>query len=202
MHRPRCREPGQIISWFLRRWQRWRALSRKYVNALALKPSTIGRSGRSGGPLRCSWGSSRWSHTLCTPTDGARCTNCAQGGVVREAVSDLLPTLWRWCVRSFVGAGSDFLRVIWRDRHGESPAGVCGAANRRGLLCGVMAKVQLRACLVSSRVRLEGAKSASFTRGTASYEPFLRGIFLSLRSVSIKASDPIGPPHTPEHQIG
>src|SRR3712207_3520660 len=43
---------------------------------------------------------------------------------------------------------------------------------------------QVRACLVSDRVRLEEAKSASFPRRTASYGPYLRGSFLRFRSVS------------------
>src|SRR3954447_24820128 len=47
-----------------------------------------------------------------------------------------------------------------------------------------MDKVELRACLVSSRVRLGGAKSASFTEGTATCEPFLRGSILHFRRVS------------------
>src|SRR3712207_5399100 len=65
-----------------------------------------------------------------------------------------------------------------------------------------MAKVQLRACLVSNRVGLGGAKSASFTRRTASCELFLRGSFLSFRSVSTKESRQIGPPCTPQRQKG
>jgi hypothetical protein len=38
---------------------------------------------------------------------------------------------------------SDFLRIGAASRDGKSPTGVPGKANRRGLLCGVMAKVQL-----------------------------------------------------------
>ena len=57
---------------------------------------------------------------------------------------------------------------------------------------------ELRACLVSNRVGLGGAKSASFTCGTASYELFLRGSFLSFRSVSTKVSYQRGPPSAPE----
>jgi DDE superfamily endonuclease len=48
--------------------------------------------------------------------------------------------------QAVVGAGtSDFSRVTAGDRRSKSPAGVYGTADRRGLLCGVMAKVQLRA---------------------------------------------------------
>jgi hypothetical protein len=48
--------------------------------------------------------------------------------------------------------------------------------------------VSLRACLVSNRVGLGGAKSASFTRGTAPCGLFLQGKFLRFRSVSTKES--------------
>jgi hypothetical protein len=34
-----------------------------------------------------------------------------------------------------------YSQVAVAERHGESPAGICGAADRRGLLRGVMAKV-------------------------------------------------------------
>src|SRR3712207_1331216 len=57
----------------------------------------------------------------------------------------------------------------------------------------------LRACLVSNRVGLGGAKSAPFTRGTASREPFLRGSFFGFRSVSSKESPQRVPPRTPEN---
>ena len=46
----------------------------------------------------------------------------------------------------------------------------------------------LRACLVSNRVGLGGAKSASPIRRTVPRGPFLRGSFLSLRSVSTEES--------------
>src|SRR5215212_11844719 len=60
-------------------------------------------------------------------------------------------------------------------------------------------RLRLRACLVSNRGGLGGAKSASFTRGTASREPFLRGSFFGFRSVSSKESPQRGPPRTPEN---
>src|SRR5215212_258171 len=85
-------------------------------------------------------------HTLGTPTDGVGGRNRPQGSVVRQAVSDLLRRFSAGA-QGVVGAGSDFLRVARRDRHGKSPTRVCGAANRRGLLCSVMAKVELR-CLL------------------------------------------------------
>src|SRR5215207_6617137 len=52
----------------------------------------------------------------------------------------------------------------------------------------------LRACLVSNRVRLGGAKAASLTRETASCELFLHSSFLSFGSVSTKESYQTGPP--------
>jgi hypothetical protein len=48
--------------------------------------------------------------------------------------------------------------------------------------------LHLRACLASNRVGLGEAKSASFTRVTASYELFLRGRFLNFRSVLPKGA--------------
>ena len=45
---------------------------------------------------------------------------------------------------------------------------------------------RLRACLVSNRVGLGGAESASFTRGTASRGRSLHGGFFGFRSVSSK----------------
>ena len=53
--------------------------------------------------------------------------------------------------------------------------------------------------MVSNRVGLRGAESASFTRGTASREPFLRGGFFGLRSVPTKESPQRGPPRAPEN---
>src|SRR5215212_767049 len=65
---------------------------------------------------------------------------------------------------------------------------------------GAMADAQvLRACLVSNRVGLGGGKSAPFTRGTASREPFLRASFFGFRSVPTKESPQAGPPRTPEN---
>src|SRR5829696_4380305 len=68
----------------------------------------------------------------------------APGGLVPQERSDL-----RRCTRhgakGAVGPrGADFLRVAFSDRHDKSPAGLHGTANRCGLLCGIMAKVERR----------------------------------------------------------
>src|SRR5215212_9255991 len=64
--------------------------------------------------------------------------------MVRQAVPDLLRCSGA-CAQGVVVAG-DFLRVATAGRHGKSPTAVGRAANRRGLLCSIMAKVQLRNC--------------------------------------------------------
>src|SRR5215204_6137765 len=42
-----------------------------------------------------------------------------------------------------MGSRADFLRVARTDGHGESPTGICGTTTRCGLLCSLMAKVEL-----------------------------------------------------------
>src|SRR5215211_2437744 len=84
-----------------------------------------------------------------TPANGAEHGNRPPGGMVRQAVPDLLRCSGAGA-QGVVVAG-DFLRVATAGGHGKSPTGVGRAANRRGLLCSVMAKVQLMGVLGSSR---------------------------------------------------
>jgi hypothetical protein len=42
-----------------------------------------------------------------------------------------------------VGTGADFLQVAFSNRHAKSSAGLYGTTNRGGLLCSLMAKVEL-----------------------------------------------------------
>ena len=77
----------------------------------------------------------------------------SRSGLVREATPDLLRRFGAG-EEGVVGTRSDFLQVTGRDRHGKSPKGFDGTANRRGLLCGVMAKVQLYGILGSSSKNL------------------------------------------------
>src|SRR5215203_1472563 len=86
---------------------------------------------------------------LRSPREGTNAGVGAEGGLVRQGASDLLR-----CSgvgqKGVVGTTrGDFLRVGAGKRHGKSPAGVYGKANRRGLLCSVMAKVQLRLGLIT-----------------------------------------------------
>src|SRR5215218_5228048 len=83
-------------------------------------------------------------YALRTPANGAEHGNRPPGGMVRQAVPDLLRCSGA-CAQGVVVAG-DFLRVATAGRHGKSPTAVGRAANRRGLLCSVMAKVQQRNC--------------------------------------------------------
>src|SRR5215218_9493176 len=78
-----------------------------------------------------------------TPANGTEHGNRPPGGVVRQAVPDLLRCSGAG-EKGVVVAG-DFLRVAIAGRHGKSPTGVVRAANRGGLLCSVMAKVELSA---------------------------------------------------------
>src|SRR5215211_4767418 len=80
---------------------------------------------------------------LRSPREGTNAGIGAEGGLVRQGVSDLL-RCFGVGQKGVVGtAREDFLRVGAGKRHDKSPAGVHGKANQRGLLCSVMAKVQL-----------------------------------------------------------
>jgi hypothetical protein len=61
-------DPGRIISWFVKRWQMEATFQEAPQSASGSKPSAIGRSGRSGGPPRRCWDSSRWSRSSLTDT--------------------------------------------------------------------------------------------------------------------------------------
>src|SRR5215213_8852365 len=91
---------------------------------------------------------------LRSPREGTNAGVGAEGGLVRQGASDLLR-----CSgvgqKGVVGTTrGDFLRVGAGKRHGKSPAGVYGKANRRGLLCSVMAKVQLRRPYFATHFRI------------------------------------------------
>jgi hypothetical protein len=86
---------------------------------------------------------------LRASAEGANATGRAASGVVREGASDLLrrPGVG---TKGAVGATrGDFLRVGAANRDGKSPAQVSGKADRCGLLCSIMAKVQPRDCMKS-----------------------------------------------------
>src|SRR5215212_8751062 len=85
-----------------------------------------------------------------TPANGAEPGNCSPGGMVREAVPDLLRC--SGAGEKGVVVARDFLRVACTDRHGKSPTSLHGTADRCGLLRSLMAKVQLDGVLRSSPV--------------------------------------------------
>ena len=79
---------------------------------------------------------------------------CRQAGVFRArrpGTTRLIrpsPMRWRWCARSCGPRKQTFYGSPAADRHGKSPAGICGTTNRCGLLCSLMAKVELGPCLL------------------------------------------------------
>src|SRR5215208_2742437 len=91
----------------------------------------------------CAVGSVLPGYSVRSPADGARLGHGSPNGVVPQELSDLL-RCFSAGAQGVVGAGGGFLRASAADRYGKSPAGTHGKANRRGLLCGMMAKVQLR----------------------------------------------------------
>lgn len=98
------------------------------ASASGSRPSGTRRRRRCGEPPRRSWPSSMVAlladQKKARASDLLRRLGAGQKGVVE-------PT------------GGDFSRVGARGRHGKSPEGVHGEADRRGLLCGVMTKVWL-----------------------------------------------------------
>jgi hypothetical protein len=107
-------------------------------------------------PERCSGaaGALLAGYALRRPSEGAEVKHRATGGMLRQASSDLLRCSGAG-TQGVVGAGGEFLRVASGDQHGNSLAGVRETANRRGLLCSRMAKVQLR-FLPQARGRVGG----------------------------------------------
>jgi hypothetical protein len=82
---------------------------------------------------------------LRSPREGTNAGVGAEDGLVREGASDLLRCFGVGQKGVAGTTRGDFLRVGAGKRPGKSPAGVHGKANRRGLLCSLMAKVHLRA---------------------------------------------------------
>ena len=106
---------------------RWKALSRKYANALASKPSDIGRRGRLGGlPRRC-WGSSRWLRSSLTLRRRG-CPTLCDGRHGTTSLIQPSPMLWRWCEKSCGRRRRLFAGRLGRPRRYKSPTGVRGKA--------------------------------------------------------------------------
>jgi hypothetical protein len=92
----------------------------------------------------CAVGCVLRGHAVRSPVrHGEQHPNSSTSGLVAQIPPDLFGRFGAGAKR-VVGAGGDFLRVTPRGRHGKSPQGICGTVNRRGLLCGLMAKVELR----------------------------------------------------------
>ena len=107
----------------------------------------------------------------------------------KEILKDLIPTWRRLAGTTSRPPPRRFVPQYmseWADR-GEWPS-----TNRR----------PFRAYLVSKRVRLGGAKSASFTRGTASCELFLLASSSVFEAFLLKRAIRIDPPSTSGHQKG
>ena len=134
-------DPQKILSWFVMRWQ-------LEVTFQEVQPASRVRDAKAvvgfGGTASHTdaVGSVLAGHFVCaSPVDRSRSGCFSASGVVPQDSSDLCRCA-RLGAQRVVGAG-DFLRVVPADRHGKSPAGVCRTTNRGGLLCGLMAKVEL-----------------------------------------------------------
>src|SRR5215211_1318965 len=115
----------------------------------------------------------------------------SRSGLVREATPDLLRRIGA-SEEGVVGTRSDFLQVTRRDRHGKSPTGFDGTADRRGLLCGVMSKVQLKTPLEGTPGREASLLSKEFA-----HHPHLRGALLKDRQ---ELSHPMQPSYDHDHK--
>jgi hypothetical protein len=155
-------DPARIIGWFVRRLSDGVHVSRS-------SPASGIRDGKAlVGDGREAHGSGAFGpilrgDALRSPREGTNAGVGAEDGLVGEGASDLL-RCFGVGQKGVVGTTrGDFLRVGAGKRHGKSPAGVYGKANRRGLLCSVMAKVHLRrsrmARLIRSQVPSLCAKS-------------------------------------------
>ena len=135
-------EPAQIISWFVRRLSDGGYLSGNTAAPGLREPEALVGEGNPE-DHSCAFGSVLPGYSVRSPADGARLGHGSPNGVAPQELSDLL-RCFSAGAQGVVGAGGGFLRASAADRYGKSPAGTHGKANRRGLLCGMMAKVQLR----------------------------------------------------------
>ena len=120
---------------------RWRPPSKKFASAWGSRASDIGRIKPSGAPLRRCLRYSRWSPSSPTNTlAGVWTLSDERPGTTKRdpTFSDALAV-----VRRELWASTGFFAVLCADRHGKSPTGAHGTPDRCGLLCGLMAKVQL-----------------------------------------------------------
>jgi len=137
-------EPERIISWFIRRWQmettfqevrqRLGFETQRHWSELAIRrtaPALLGLFSLV----------TLFAHRQTAQSTATVRRAASPGGLVRQATPNLLRCSGVGA-QGIVGAG-DFSRVIIAGRHGESPTRARGAADRRALLCCVMAKVQL-----------------------------------------------------------
>ena len=137
-------EPERIISWFVRRWQ-IEATFQEVRQHLGFETQRhwAERAIRRTAPALLSL------FSLVTLFANQRMANknldtAPPSGVVRQGAPDLLRCFGAGEEGAVGTRRGDFLRVGAGKRDGKSPAGVHGKANRRGLLCSVMAKVELK----------------------------------------------------------
>src|SRR3954452_9294853 len=93
-------------------------------------------------------------HAVCPSANEANRGCRSPGGLVPQSLPDLRGRVGAGTQGS-VGAG-DFLQVASGSGHGKSPAGVGRMPYRDALLRSVMAKVELRGCLVKVRLKVFG----------------------------------------------
>jgi hypothetical protein len=87
-----------------------------------------------------------------------------------------------------VGAGGDFSRVAWGCRGGKSPAGVDGTLDRRTLLRGLMAKVELREHedVKKSRDSIKSESDFTLSLAAKTRQPAIRAHLRGIRQKEIK----------------
>jgi len=136
-------DPQRIISWFVRRLsdgghfpRSSSAIGLRDPEAVVRKSNLEDRSGAVGVVLI--------GHAIRPPAHVRRCGCPPKNSLVRQEASDLLRRSGGGAQEAVGTGAGDFSRVAAGYRHTKSPTRVRRTANRRGLLCGLMAKVQQR----------------------------------------------------------
>ena len=164
-------DPQRIISWFVRRLsdgghfpRSSSAIGLRDPEAVVRKSNLEDRSGAVGVVLI--------GHAIRPPAHVRRCGCPPKNSLVRQEASDLLRRSGGGAQEAVGTGAGDFSRVAAGYRHTKSPTRVRRTANRRGLLCGLMAKVQQRNCLKrgtssAPMVNLAAIRRAKWTESPA-----------------------------------
>ncbi len=138
-------DPEKIVCWFVMRWQLEVTFQevRRHLGFETQRQWSQMAIRRTTPAL---FGVVLAGHFVCAWPDGAggNCGCLSSGGLVPQEPSDLRRRFGIG-TKGAVGSGEDFSRVARRHRNGKSTAGVHGTLNRCGLLCSLMAKVELHA---------------------------------------------------------